>query len=305
MSRSLIDLPTLENSPTVANCRMNREREIRGTNSYAADLGFDVIQFLVERLETSEAVAWLDLCCGSGRALIQAAECLRDLGLADRVALVGVDLVDMFAAVPAGIGNLTLTAASAHDWRPSRAFDLITCVHGLHYVGDKLDLIARAAAWLRPEGVFAGHLDLRNIKLVGRKAANARVGKEFKRLGLEYDRRRHIVSCRGCRQVEFPFRYYTVQRQLAPSTESFAAKRHQSCMPIQSGRTTTSGPTTKPAPISPGSRPLIRITRDQGERDGDMRIGFCAVRVFGIERSEFTLDGCGEASWGELLACPC
>jgi SAM-dependent methyltransferase len=217
MSRMLLDLRKLENSPTVANGRMNREREIRGTNSYAADLGFDVIQFLVERLERREAVAWLDLCCGSGRALIQAAECLRELGMAGRVILLGVDLVDMFAAVPEGIGNLTLTAASAHEWRPSQEFDLITCVHGLHYVGDKLDLIARAASWLRPEGVFAGHLDLGNVKLVGHKSANARVGKEFKRLGLEYDRRRHIVSCHGCRRIEFPFCYVGADDEAGPN----------------------------------------------------------------------------------------
>jgi trans-aconitate methyltransferase len=212
MSRTLLNLRKLENSLTVANCRMNREREIRGTNSNAADLGFNVIQFLVERLQGREAVAWLDLCCESGRALIQAAECLRDLGMAGRVAPVGIDLVDIFAVVPTGIGKLTLTAASAHEWRPSQDFDLITCVHGLHYVGHKFGLIARAASWLRPEGLFAGHLDLQNVNLVGRQSANARVGKEFKRLGLACDRRRHIVSCRGCRRIEFPFRYYTVQR---------------------------------------------------------------------------------------------
>ena len=137
---SLLDLRSLENSPTVANCRMNREREIRGTNSYAADLGFDVIQVLSEKLQGREAVAWLDVCCGSGQALIQAAGCFRDLGLANRVSLLGLDLVDMFAAMPAGIENLPFAAASAHVWKPTAAFDLVTCVHGLHYVGDKLDL---------------------------------------------------------------------------------------------------------------------------------------------------------------------
>ncbi|HEV8000771.1 MAG TPA: methyltransferase domain-containing protein, partial [Planctomycetaceae bacterium] len=143
---------------------MNREREIRGTNSYAADLGFDVVQFLSEKLERRKSVAWLDLCCGSGRALIQAAECFRELGLANRVSLLGLDLVDTFAAVPVGIEKLTFAAASAHEWKPAQAFDLITCVHGLHYVGDKLGLIARAASWLRPDGLFAAHLDLSNVK---------------------------------------------------------------------------------------------------------------------------------------------
>ena len=245
MQQSLLDLRALENSPTVANCRMNREREIRGTNSYAADLGFDVIPFLSEMLEQRESAAWLDLCCGSGRALIQAAECFRELGLANRVTLLGLDLVDLFAAVPAGIENLTFEAASAHDWQPAQAFDLITCVHGLHYVGDKLDLIARAASWLRPDGLFAAHLDLSNIKLIERgdlagssheppglsrgsgpfdeerrasaKSANAWLGKEFKRLGLVYDRRRHIVACRGQRRIEFPFRYLGADDQAGPN----------------------------------------------------------------------------------------
>ena len=36
--------------------------------------------------------------------------------------------------------------ASLAAWRPERTFGLITCVHGLHYVGDKLGLISRAAS---------------------------------------------------------------------------------------------------------------------------------------------------------------
>ncbi len=98
--RALVDLPRLENSAIVANCRMNRERGIRGTNSYAADLGFDVIQFLTERLEAGKSVAWLDLCCGARRALIQAAECFQHAELAGRVTILGLDLVDMFSPVP-------------------------------------------------------------------------------------------------------------------------------------------------------------------------------------------------------------
>jgi SAM-dependent methyltransferase len=217
MSRSLIDLPTLESSPTVANCRMNREREIRGTNSYAADLGFDAIQFLMETLDGRESVAWLDLCCGTGRALIQAAEGFRDLGLDSRVSLLGLDLVDLFAAVPAGLHNLTLSTASAHDWSPAQDFDLVTCVHGLHYVGDKLGLIARAASWLRPDGLFVAHLGLSNVKVVGGKSANAQLGKQFKRLGLEYDRRRHIVSRHGFRRIAFPFHYVGADDEAGPN----------------------------------------------------------------------------------------
>lgn len=217
MSRSLIDLQTLENSPTVANCRMNREREIRGTNSYAADLGFDVIEFLVERLHEHETVAWLDLCCGTGRALSQAAQQFLDLGVASRVSILGLDLVDMFVAVPAGIENLTFQTASAHDWRPTRAFDLVTCVHGLHYVGDKLGLIAQVATWLSPNGFFVAHLDLNNVKLVDSKAVNSQLGRHFKGLGLEYDRRRHIISCHRRRKIDFPFHYLGADDEAGPN----------------------------------------------------------------------------------------
>ncbi len=40
------------------------------------------------------------------------------------------------------------------------AFDLITCVHGLHYAGDKLAVLTRAVDWLTPGGLFAADLDL-------------------------------------------------------------------------------------------------------------------------------------------------
>lgn len=63
----------LEQSDIVANSRMNRERACVGPNSYAREMGFDPLAFLQTRLCTQERVAWLDLCCGRGRALIQAA----------------------------------------------------------------------------------------------------------------------------------------------------------------------------------------------------------------------------------------
>ena len=76
----LADLPMklmgddeLERSAVVANCRMNRERNLLGSNGYDRELGFDPLDFLKERTATGRPVAWLDLCCGTGRALIQAA----------------------------------------------------------------------------------------------------------------------------------------------------------------------------------------------------------------------------------------
>jgi SAM-dependent methyltransferase len=217
MPPRLIDDVALEDSPTAANCCMNREREIRGTNSYSADLGIDAVEFLLERLQSQQTVAWLDLCCGTGRALIQAAGHFQQAAVDERVSIHGIDLVDMFAAVPSDARCLKLEAASVHDWAQARSYDLVTCVHGLHYVGDKLKLVARAASWLKANGLFISHLDLDNIKLTTAKTFAPMLGKHFKRLGLEYDRRLHVIVCRGRREVVFPFRYIGADDEAGPN----------------------------------------------------------------------------------------
>ena len=78
----LLDEATLENTGVVANCRMNRERRL---SSYGEELGFSIPRFLSARRDP----AWLDLCCGHGRALTEAAQALKGR-------FYGVDLVDTF-----------------------------------------------------------------------------------------------------------------------------------------------------------------------------------------------------------------
>ena len=74
----------LERSAVVANCRMNRERRLTGSNGYAKELGFNPLDFLNERVALDWPVAWLDLCCGTGRALVEAAQRVRRDGLQGR-----------------------------------------------------------------------------------------------------------------------------------------------------------------------------------------------------------------------------
>ncbi|WP_203904795.1 class I SAM-dependent methyltransferase [Virgisporangium aliadipatigenens] len=47
-----------------------------------------------------------------------------------------MDLVDAFDPAPSGPG-LRLICAPALVWTPTRSFDLITSVHGMHYLSDK------------------------------------------------------------------------------------------------------------------------------------------------------------------------
>lgn len=209
IERFLDDLH-LSRSEVVANAAMNRERHLRGANSYEKDLGFSPLAVLEGRLREQGAAAWLDLCCGSGRALIQAAEPLQD----QPVRLVGVDLVPYFDAVPAGSSNLRLEVRNLSDWSPSEPFDLITCVHGLHYVGDKLGLLARALSWLTPGGHLAGHLDLNNICVEGGTRAVSRLLREW---GVEYDRRRRLVRAGGRREVSLPWEYLGADDRAGPN----------------------------------------------------------------------------------------
>jgi hypothetical protein len=65
---------------------MNRDRQLSGVNSYARELGFNPVYAMRSLLAGAGnaepgTAAWLDLCCGSGRALVQAAAEVRLGGL--------------------------------------------------------------------------------------------------------------------------------------------------------------------------------------------------------------------------------
>jgi SAM-dependent methyltransferase len=213
----LLDDVKLEQSSTVANSRMNRERGLVGVNSYAKDLGLDPLARLKSRLEEKPHVSWLDLCCGRGRALIEAARCCEREQLGASVTLIGIDLVPMFDRYPASHTFLHLHEASALSWEPEGRFDLITCVHGLHYIGDKLGLLQRVTAWLEEDGTFLAHLDFRNLKLTGGQVARRVLLKELRRHGFEYLDRRHLLRCQGRQEFRLPYRYLGADDRAGPN----------------------------------------------------------------------------------------
>jgi SAM-dependent methyltransferase len=207
----------LERSAVVANCRMNRERSLTGGNGYARELGFNPFDRLKERWLKAGSASWLDLCCGSGLALIETARLATQQGIADRIEIVGVDLVGMFPPMPDEAKCLRLVEASLSGWCPDREFDLITCVHGLHYIGDKLDLIARAVTWLTGDGFFSATLDLNNIRFANGSLANRVVAAELRRQSLRYDSRRKRVECDGRKAINFGFQYQGADADAGPN----------------------------------------------------------------------------------------
>jgi SAM-dependent methyltransferase len=190
--RELLADVALEASAVVANNAMNRVRGLHGPNSYAKELGFDPVDRL--RSARSPVPSWLDLCCGSGRALIEAADACGEA----EVTLVGVDLVNFFDEGPP-----RLIAESVTRFVPDQTFDLITCVHGLHYVGDRLGLLERAASWLAEGGLLVADLDLDEV-VTGDPRALRRALRDA---GFDYDPRRRRVRRHGPGAGRLPYRY--------------------------------------------------------------------------------------------------
>jgi SAM-dependent methyltransferase len=205
----LLDEDDLEQSAVVANNAMNRLRGLRGVNSYARELGFDPLAVLEQAIRRRGAAAWLDLCCGSGRALVEAASKRRA-----SLDLVGVDLADFFDVHSESV---TLIASPLRDWRPDRTFDLITCLHGLHYLGDKLAVVRRALGWLHTEGRFCAHLDLDNLRHRDGSSLERIVRARLRATDVDYDARRRTLVCEGSRDLEFGLRYLGADDRAGPN----------------------------------------------------------------------------------------
>jgi SAM-dependent methyltransferase len=151
----------LVKSDIVVNGLMNRDRGFLGVNSYSRELKMDLDSWLRGRAAVGTAITWYDACCGRGRALTEAASIL-DEYQPERWVLQGSDLLDDFVDHGA---DVRLTAADAVTFRTDAKFDLITCVHGIDYLGDKLGFLQNAYQLLAPGGVLCATMDLSNVML--------------------------------------------------------------------------------------------------------------------------------------------
>jgi SAM-dependent methyltransferase len=193
----------LEFSPVVANCTMNRERQLMGVNSYERELGLDILSWL---RGFPPPICWADLCCGTGRALVDAAielERTQELG---NVHIEGIDLVGAFMQNPLP-DVLALRKSGIEGWEPTDPYALVTCVHGLHYVGDKLAAIAKAVTKLQADGLFVANLDLKSFRYADGRSAGRSIAAQLRKCGFSYDTRQRLLRCSGPRTVDFGWRY--------------------------------------------------------------------------------------------------
>ena len=214
-SVNLLDDDALHMSPVVANCTMNRERQLSGSNGYSFELKFDVASSLVSQLEV-RPMKWLDVCCGTGRALIEAMQLTGAPGVLNQLEITGIDLAGHFRSHNA-LG-LRLVKSSIESWHPQSEFDLITCVHGLHYIGDKLAVVKKLANSLSENGEFFANIDLGNLRFRDGRSASRMAVKRLREQGFEYDKNNRLIHCRGGRIVEsFGLNYYGADDDAGPN----------------------------------------------------------------------------------------
>ncbi|ACU60212.1 methyltransferase domain-containing protein [Chitinophaga pinensis] len=211
----LLSESALITSAIVANNRMNRERNASGVNSYEQEFKFKPEAWLAAYIQQYGHVKWLDICCGQGKALIQAAGQLAKNQLQDKAALSGMDLIDGFWSVPDGVNCLSFAIQSAVSWEPATPYDLITCVHGLHYMGDKLHVLSKIFAAISENGVFYGNFDVNSVIITG--AGKDHLKKIFRQNDIQYNARTKVLYCKGPRAVTFGREYVGADDQAGPN----------------------------------------------------------------------------------------
>ncbi len=177
-------------SEIVANATMNRGRGFGGVNSYTRELRFDIPAFLETRVRKHGTAAWYDACCGEGNALAEASRQFASADWGRHVQIIGVDLVGTFS--PVETNGLRLIAEDVGQFTFEVPIDLVTCVHGLHYLGDKLGFLAHAYAMLRPGGIFLGHLDPANLRLPT-STPWSRLLRQLRAQGVDITLKNHIL----------------------------------------------------------------------------------------------------------------
>lgn len=194
-------------SSVVANNAMNRKRVALGVNSYEKDIKINIASYL-KSIESEQEVRWIDLCCGEGNALLEVANILKKEANNSRYKLEGIDLVGYFNPSVFEVENiLEIGEINLSDWKTSFKYDLITIVHGLHYIGDKLKLIRYAASRLKSDGILLANLDIRDVEITNEVDSKKIIQEYFGKEGVDYNLRTKLLSIKGNKNMQDDFIY--------------------------------------------------------------------------------------------------
>ena len=90
-------------------------------------------------------------------------------------------------------------------------------MHGLHYVGNKLTVLTRAASWLTTTGRLVADLGLANLRRPDGRAAGRRLTTYLRTAGFRYDPRRHRVTTTGRLDAQLPYTYLGADEHAGPN----------------------------------------------------------------------------------------
>ena len=215
--KNLLSNEKLDWSDTVANSSMNRKRKAIGVNSYEKAIDLNVVNYLEQLFKQQPKIAWLDVCCGEGNALIETASFLNKKYGADNIRLDGVDLVNYYQVFPSTLSNIRFHTGPIRNWKATVSYDLITCVHGLHYIGDKLQVISQLLSYLKEDGLFVGNFDLASIVDEENKSLKKLVGAYWKKNGLGYLNRKKLLWHKGKVTLKPLLRYLGADDRAGPN----------------------------------------------------------------------------------------
>lgn len=204
----LKDDKSLEYSSTVANNKMNRQRQLIGINSYEEDLQYDIVAFLEAKfIQVNRPIRWLDVCCGEGRALLQASQLFATFIEEERLKITGLDLVNYFHPKLQQVEGVDLYVSPINTWQTSHSFDLITVVHGFHYIGDKLATFCKLGLLMEEKGLLLANFDTESIAIKNIGQSHFDLKKALKLQGIYYDNQNKILRCEGSKNLNFPLLY--------------------------------------------------------------------------------------------------
>lgn len=187
---------------------MNRERGFRGGNSYESDLFLDISRIIES--SSREEFTWLDVACGTGRALIEAKRMFPDINIQ------AIDLVD-FRDPDFENSAIGFFEGSVSDFETKIRFDLITCVHGFHYFGDKLGILSKLVGLLDEKGVFLANFDQTSIRSSTNRSLSDECVNYLTRSKVHFDTGTRVVKCIGPRCIRFPYSYLGSDDSVGPN----------------------------------------------------------------------------------------
>lgn len=135
---------------------------------------------------------------------------------AEFLSIEGIDLAGHFARNQFE-PNLILRKASVESWTPVGEYDLVTCVHGLHYIGDKLGAIKKMVNCLSKRGMLIANVDLANFRFADGRAAGRMVAKQLRGQGVTYDTQTRVLKCQGGRMINFDLKYVGANDKAGPN----------------------------------------------------------------------------------------